>query len=48
VSFTNPQKSRLFERCNHYCLHSPVASASFLTCASKSSLLDAIFATTVS
>jgi len=24
--------SRLVERCNHYCLHSTVASASFLTC----------------
>ena len=25
-------ESRLVERCNHYCLHSTVASASFLTC----------------
>jgi len=25
-------KSRRVERCNHYCLHSTVASASFLTC----------------
>jgi len=24
--------SRLVERCNHYCLHSTVASTSFLTC----------------
>jgi len=25
-------ESHLVERCNHYCLHSTVASASFLTC----------------
>ena len=25
-------ESRLVERCNHYCLHSIMASASFLTC----------------
>ena len=25
-------ESRLVERCNHYCLHSTVASASFITC----------------
>jgi len=30
-------ESRHVERCNHYCLNSTVASASFLTCASKSS-----------
>ena len=29
--FIEPE-SRLVERCNHYCLHSTVASASFVTC----------------
>jgi len=28
----NEPESRLVERCNHYCLHSTVASASFLIC----------------
>jgi len=32
VRLCSEPESRLVERCNHYCLHSTVASASFLTC----------------
>ena len=32
ASLCSAPESRLVERCNHYCLHSTVSSASFLTC----------------